>query len=120
MKYIFKISLLLVTAGLLAGFQSVGPAGDSIPSVSDAVHYEAQISGDTGNTDLQPSPFMPATLAEAEREGGEEIEPGSNTSLTGSSGTLSLQPGAGYLKISERNASFHPALTLLFPFHTYL
>ena len=116
MNFFSKISLLLITAGWLAGFHP----GDTNQPVADAAVHDARISGDAESTHFKPLPFLPATLAETQHEVSEEIEPGLNTLLNRPSDTLPLHLGIDYLKISEQNGSFHPALTLLFPFHTYL
>ncbi|HKL15005.1 MAG TPA: hypothetical protein VJ915_05185 [Balneolaceae bacterium] len=111
-----KISLLIITAGWLAGFHP----GDTNQPVGDTVGHDARISGDAESTHFQPLPFLPATLAEIQHDVSEEIEPGSGSPLTRPTGTVPLHSGADYLQISEQNGSFHPALILLFPFHTYL
>ncbi len=120
MNLLSKISLLLITAGWLAGFQSGVQPGDILPPAFDTDQHGARISGDANSEHLQPSPFLPAALAETEQRVSEEIEPGSGSPIVRPSDILPLRLGADYLQICGQNESFHPALTLLYPFHTYL
>jgi hypothetical protein len=89
-------------------------------SVQEASHQQQFPSSKDSSYLFQASPFLPGLFVESEWHAGTEIEPDSHQTLKNSSNSAQLVTGSHYLRISERAISYHPALKLIFPFHTYL
>ena len=122
MTPIKKILLPVLAAGWLFAFQSlILSAGPDLNLISDEVlHQEQDTSNRSSNALFQASPMLPGAFVEAGQNNGPEIEPDPRTAPANFTKTVLLTTGSRYLRISERSTSFHPALKLIFPFHTYL
>jgi hypothetical protein len=119
---IINISLLILLAGWLTGYQAAEYSGSldlNIPGIS-ASQTDLSGSGDAAHREPAPAPFLPATLAETGHESIQEVEPDTSIQLAKLSGSTLLTYGADYLRYSERTERFDPVRKLLFPFHSYL
>jgi len=122
MTFYKKIVLPLVAFAWFIGLQSnaLNVTSALTLNAQEITHHQQFPSSKDSNNLFQASPFLPGLFIEAEQYAGPEIEPDSHHGLKNSSNYVPLVTGSNYLRISERNTSFHPALKLIFPFHTYL
>ena len=122
MKNCSKILISLLAAWVLMGAQFSAPSDVVSPTaaIAQADGQEEATPGNHSRSIHDSAPFWPGTLAETEQQTGNEIEPDSQTGLKHLSHELLLYAGSIYLKASEQTQSFHPALKLIYPFHTRL
>jgi hypothetical protein len=117
-----KIVFPLIVFAWLFGLQAI--ALNATPaetlSLQEASHQQQFPSSNDSSHLFQASPFLPGLFVESEWHAGTEIEPDSHHRFKNSSNSDPLVTGSHYLRISKRATSYHPALKLIFPFHTYL
>lgn len=117
-----QIVLPFFAAGWLIASQSLllfAGTGLDLP-LYELGQQQTDIAAESSNALYQTSPILPAAIVEAEQTSISEIRPDLRSVPELITKTAPPVSDRQYLWISGRSNFLHPALALLYPFHTYL